>query len=89
MNPRRPQLAFPLSQSAPAGRLLFVEETRRYRADWIPAYAGVTWRRGYKGRALHAPSWRLRAAVDSRLRGNDGGYAPLTALTLAGARCYH
>ena len=35
---------------------------RRYRADWIPAYAGMTWWRGWLGDGAHrAPSWHYRA----------------------------
>ena len=37
-------------------------ETERYRADWIPAYAGMTGAPGINGDGARcAPSWRYRA----------------------------
>ena len=43
----------------------------RRRSQWVPAFAGMTWRRERQGDgARRAPSGAC-APLDSRLRGND------------------
>ena len=45
----------------------------RYRADWIPAYAGMTWPRVMKGTGRGAPVVALSRRLDSRVGGNPVG----------------